>query len=206
MLAKLRARLTYANVVATLALFLALGGVSYGALRVGSATIVNNSIRTQDLRNNEVRSRDIRNRTIIGRDVLTNTITGLQVRESSLAKVPDADTLDGQESATFRVRCPSGTVAHAGACFEQGSRTAQTFAAASRTCGAENRRLPLFSELESLRQEPGITLADGTDPELTANAYGSGPLILGIDDDGDETTLSANATERFRCVAPLSNQ
>ena len=36
MLARLRAKLTYANVVATLALFLALGGVSYAAVRVTS--------------------------------------------------------------------------------------------------------------------------------------------------------------------------
>ena len=41
MLARFRAHLTYANVVATLALFLALGGASYAAIRVGSKSIVN---------------------------------------------------------------------------------------------------------------------------------------------------------------------
>jgi hypothetical protein len=205
MLDKLRARLTYANVVATLALFLALGGVSYGALRIGSASIANNSVRTQDLRNNDIRSKDIHNRTIVGRDVLTNTITGLQVRETSLAKVPDADTLDGQESASFHVHCPTGTLAHAGACFETTARPAETFAEASRICGSADRRLPLLSELESLRQEAGITLADGTDPELTANVYNPTPDSLGIDDDGDVSGIGPNGTERFRCVAPLTN-
>ena len=202
MLARLRDRLTYANVVATLALFLALGGVSYGALSIGSRSIVNNSVRTQDLRNNDIRSRDIRNRTIIGRDVLTNTITGLQVREPSLGKVPDADKLDGQESATFRVGCPTGTVAHAGACFEPTPRAAQTVKAASRTCGAANRRLPLWSELESLRQEAGVTIAD---PELTANLSGATNVIT-IDPAGTQATQLSSTTAGFRCVAPLSNQ
>jgi hypothetical protein len=201
MLAKLRGRLTYANVVATLALFLALGGVSYGALSIGSRSIVNNSVRTQDLRNNDIRSRDIRNRTIIGRDVLTNTITGLQVREPSLGKVPDADKLDGQESATFRVRCPTGTVAHAGACFEPAPRAAQAVKAASRTCGAENRRLPLWTELESLRQEPGVTLAA---PELTANLSGSTSVVT-IDPSGTQSAQPSSTAAGFRCVAPLSN-
>ena len=209
MLAKLRDRLTYANVVATLALFLALGGVSYGAISIRSRSIVNNTVRTQDLRNNDIRSKDIHNRTIVGRDVLTNTITGLQVREGSLAKVPDADTLDGQESASFRVGCPTGTVAHAGACFESTARAARTFAAASRECGLANRRLPLFSELEGLRQEPGITLSDGSNVELTANVYltsmGGARVSLGIDDAGNDSEIAQGTAKRFRCVASLTN-
>jgi hypothetical protein len=201
MLAKLRDRLTYANVVATLALFLALGGVSYGAISIRSRSIVNNTVRTQDLRNNDIRSRDIRNRTIIGRDVLTNTITGLQVREASLGKVADADKLDGLEPAAFRVRCPTGTVAYAGACFEPAPRAAQTVSQASRTCGAANRRLPLWTELEALRQVSGVTVAD---PELTANLSGQDNVIT-IDPDGAQDTQLSSTAAAFRCVAPLSN-
>ena len=201
MLAKLRARLTYANVVATLALFFALGGVSYG-LTVGSGAIVNNSVRTQDLRNNDIRSKDIRNRTIVGRDVLTNTITGLQVRETSLGKVADADKLDGQESVTFRDRCPTGTLAHAGACFETTPRTAATLKAASRVCGAANRRLPQWSELESLRQEPGVTTAD---PEMTGNLSGTASMFT-IEPDGTTASRSAVLDTAFRCVASLTDQ
>ncbi len=70
---------------------------------------MNNTVRSVDVRNNEIRSRDIRNRTIVARDVLSNQILGSHVRESSLGKVPDADTLDGQDSAAFKVGCPVGT-------------------------------------------------------------------------------------------------
>src|SRR5215210_1714539 len=149
MLARLRAHLTYANLVASLALFVALGGVSYAAIRVGTGSIINNSVRTQDLRNNDIRGKDIRNRTIQNRDILTNTILGQQVRESTLSKVPDADRLDGQDSTSFRVGCPSGTQRHAGGCIESSPRGGGTYADAARTCGVAGRRLPNADELGS---------------------------------------------------------
>lgn len=54
--------------VALLALFVALGGSSYAALRIGSGQIVNNSVRSKDIRNNDVRSRDIRNFSLLAED------------------------------------------------------------------------------------------------------------------------------------------
>jgi hypothetical protein len=212
MLARLRARLTYANVVATLALFVALGGVSYGAARIGTASIINNSVRTQDLRNNDIRSRDIRNRTIVHRDILANTITGRQVRESSLAKVPDADTLDGVDSSSLRVGCPAGTTRHGGGCIETSARPPQTYEAAARTCGSAGRRLPSYDELASYRQEPGVTLGSGGGGaafELTADVTvvtAGQDEVVGIDDQGDNAPLNMQTAARaFRCVAPLAN-
>ena len=65
MRAGLRDRLTYANVVATLALFVALGGTGYAASpRSGAATVKNRSIRAADLRK--------------------NTLTGTEINESKL--------------------------------------------------------------------------------------------------------------------------
>jgi hypothetical protein len=68
MLARFRTRLTFANVVSLIALFVALGGSSYAALRVGSRQIVNNSVRSNDIRNNNVRSIDVRNGSLLARD------------------------------------------------------------------------------------------------------------------------------------------
>jgi hypothetical protein len=195
-------KLTYANVIATLALFLSLGGASYAALSVGSRQIRNNSVRTQDLRNNDIRSRDIRNRTIVNRDVLSNTLGGLQINENTLGRVPDATRLEGRSASSFVVACPPGTVFHAGGCFEGSARPEQTFLAASRTCGVANRRLPLLSELESLRQQAGITLAGH---ELTADLE-SADSALTIDDAGDrDPAMVESEPESFRCVAPLAN-
>ena len=44
MLAKLRSRLTYANVMSTLAVFIALGGSSYAAFTINGSSIQNRSI------------------------------------------------------------------------------------------------------------------------------------------------------------------
>jgi hypothetical protein len=99
---KLPARLrpSPALVISLIALFVSLGGVSYGVatgfidsreLRdntVRSRDLRNNDIRTKDVRNNEIRGIDIRNSTIQGRDVALATLTGEDIKESTLAEVP----------------------------------------------------------------------------------------------------------------------
>ena len=89
-----------------LALFISLGGVSYGVATgfIDSREIKDNTIRTQDIRNNDIRGKDIRNSTIRTRDVAFNTLTGADINESRLAKVAaasDADTLGGLGSGAF---------------------------------------------------------------------------------------------------------
>jgi hypothetical protein len=101
-----------ALVIACVALFVSLGGVSYGLAKgsidsreiknntIRSKDVRNNTLRTFDIRNNEVRGFDIRNSTIQGRDVAFNTLTGNDVAESSLGKVPSATTADTATNAT----------------------------------------------------------------------------------------------------------
>lgn len=91
-----------AMIVALVALFVSLSGVSYGVAtgfidsreiknnEVRSIDIRNNEVRTRDLRNNEVRGVDIRNSTVQGRDIQLNTVTGEDVKEDTLQKVPSA--------------------------------------------------------------------------------------------------------------------
>jgi len=59
MVTKILARLSYANVVATLALFFALGGTAYAAATIGSADIVNNSVRGEDIHNHTITAKDM---------------------------------------------------------------------------------------------------------------------------------------------------
>jgi hypothetical protein len=75
----LRPRLTYANVTATLALFVGLGGGAYAATALPA-----NSVGSHQLRKNAVVTAKIRN----------NAVTGAKVNESSLAKVPSAKAAD----------------------------------------------------------------------------------------------------------------
>ena len=121
MLRKIRNRLTYANVMSTLAVFIALGGTSFTPLwRTGPANIKNNAVRSVDLRNNDVRGKDVRNGTLTGVDVKRDALGGSVIAELRLGKVPAKGTQagDGGRSVEeLRVRCPAGTVERAGVCF-----------------------------------------------------------------------------------------
>jgi hypothetical protein len=110
-----------ALVIACLALFVSLSGVSYGVATgfIDSREIKNNSVRTKDLRNNDIRTRDlrnnqirgvdIRNSTIQSRDIGINAVTGVDVRESTLQKVPSAAAADTATSATSATTAGSAT-------------------------------------------------------------------------------------------------
>jgi len=100
-----------AFVVACIALFLSLGGVSW-AVATGSvdgreikngtvrnADIRNGTIATGDVRNNEVRGADIRTSAVGGRDVAADTLGGNDIKEPMLAKVLDAERVDGLDSS-----------------------------------------------------------------------------------------------------------
>ncbi len=88
--------------IASIALFVSLGGVSYGLAKgsIGSREIKNNDVRTQDIRNghvttkdvknNDVRGGDVRTGTLNGSDVADNSLTGADVVESALGTVPSA--------------------------------------------------------------------------------------------------------------------
>jgi hypothetical protein len=73
---KLRERLTYANVMATIAVFLAVGG--------GAWAIAGDRIGSRAIKNNSIRSKDIRQHTIRGGDVRPDSLGARQVRELSL--------------------------------------------------------------------------------------------------------------------------
>jgi hypothetical protein len=91
-----------ATVIACIALFVALGGVSYGVATgsIDSREIADNTIRSKDVRNNGIYSRDLRNNQVYGidirngtiraRDVAANTLTDDQIAESKLTQVPSA--------------------------------------------------------------------------------------------------------------------
>jgi hypothetical protein len=93
---KIRGKLTYANVIATLALFLVLtGGAAYAASHLGK-----NSVGTKQLKKNSVTSAKIKK----------EAVTGAKIKLSSVGKVPsasradtagDAGTLQGHAASAF---------------------------------------------------------------------------------------------------------
>jgi hypothetical protein len=72
---RIRRHLSYANVVATLALLLALGGGAYALDKVNSREIVNGTIRSVDLKNHKgVHAADVKRNALGGRQIDERTL------------------------------------------------------------------------------------------------------------------------------------
>jgi len=56
---RIRKQLSFANVIAMIALFVAMGGTSYAAIKIGSKQIRNNSVQSVDIKNRTIKSVDI---------------------------------------------------------------------------------------------------------------------------------------------------
>jgi hypothetical protein len=195
----IRQRLTYANVVATLALFVALGGSSYAALTITG--------------------RDVRNGSLTYRDLEKNTLGGSRIKESRLSRVPrakNADRLNGVTAGRLLVHCPRETVPVSDVCVETMIRGPAPYGTAAVVCegvdatASPGRRLPNHDELTTALGEPGISLAPGG--ELTREVYPSsipGRVdVLYITTDVGNVALTPNTAagaKRFRCVTDPLN-
>jgi len=67
-LAKLRPRLTYANVTATVAVFLALGGGSYAAISITGKNVKDSSLTGKDIKNSSLTTSDVKNSSLLAAD------------------------------------------------------------------------------------------------------------------------------------------
>jgi hypothetical protein len=88
---KIRKRVTYANVMSSIAVFLVLGGASaYAAKKIGSNEIKGNSITTGKLKKNAVTASKIKKSSITTAKIANDAVTGEKVKESTLGEVPSA--------------------------------------------------------------------------------------------------------------------
>jgi hypothetical protein len=143
-MSRIRDRLSYANVSATLALFLVLTGGSAIALTgtntVDSGDIINGQVKTGDLaggataavtsgktRNNNLQGLDVKDASLTGADVQDTSLTGADVQDNSLsgADVNEAgltvggaltgNVANAQLAGLKTIRCNDVTPANAGA-------------------------------------------------------------------------------------------
>jgi hypothetical protein len=81
-----RPRLTYANVVATLALFLALGGgAAFAAGRINSGDIANGAIKTADIHQRAITSGKLGIGAVRGNQIAAGTLSSSQIKPESIA-------------------------------------------------------------------------------------------------------------------------
>jgi hypothetical protein len=103
MFRRIRKHANPASLIAMVALFVALGGVSYAAA----------TINGKDIKNKTVAGKKLKNKTVTGGKVKNDTLTGAQVNEGTLGKVPSAASADQAASATNATN--AGTAANASA-------------------------------------------------------------------------------------------
>ena len=126
MISKLLQRLTYANVISTLALFLALGGGAYAATKlpsnsVSSKQIKARSIKASDLASGAVTLSKLKSNSVDGSKVVDNSLSGSDINEGALGPVPAAVALGrvdyeaasaalprGATNASVTANCPAG--------------------------------------------------------------------------------------------------
>jgi hypothetical protein len=193
---RFRQRMTYANVMSTLAVFIALGGSSYAAFKISGKSIENRSIPAKKLKR--------------------NSLTGREIRESRLKvrRARSAERLSGFSVDELRIHCPRDTFAIADVCVERTPRSATSYGSAVLQCvdvgtpRGPGRRLPTHGEL--MAALTAVQLAPGG--ELTSNIYPSvaaGRLdVLYITDQvGSVATTpdTAAGAKAYRCVTDPLN-
>ncbi len=182
LLRRLKSRLTYANAMATIALFVALGGTSYAAMKLPA-----NSVGSSQLKDSSVGAAKLKGAAVTSPKIAKEAVNGSKIALSTLGTVPsaqvatsanDSKTLGGLSNLQIinqakteaingsKLKCPSGTTASGGACFS-GVHQAAIWFEASKICAAENMTLPSAPQLYAFGK---VNNPAGSGPEWTDNA------------------------------------
>jgi hypothetical protein len=196
-------RLSYANVVATLALFIAVGtGGAFAASKIVGS--------------------DVRDHSLTGREFKANSIGGKAIKESSLRPVPRAQNsarLGGQPASRFLDSCPQAfapTIPVGDVCVETQARPPRSYGSAVSDCALTDnreragRRLPTHQELMVALAQPQIQLAPGG--ELTSEVFpstskpGAVDVLYVTQENGSVgITEDLGGDKSYRCVADPMN-
>jgi hypothetical protein len=102
LLPKLLSKLTYANVVSTVCLFVLLGGSAYAATKITGKQIKDSSITGKDIRNSSLTGKDVKNKSLTSSDV-KGAVTVHQISRVVASKTIGPGGVD-----SVTVACPPG--------------------------------------------------------------------------------------------------
>lgn len=199
-MSKIREHLSYANAMATVAVFIALGGASYAAVAVPK---------------NSVGSVQIKKNAVTGAKIKKGAVTGAKIKLSTLGTVPsaaNAQTLGGltttQISDASKLRCPSDMALAAGTCIETTARAAAPLPTALQICAEANRALPSMGQLMAYEAQ---NYATSPPAEWIGQMYFDGSSFRGLvaaTQKGGVVSTSPppfNEAEPYRCSQGPSN-
>ncbi len=93
-------RVNYGNVMSTIALFLALGGTSYAALKVTGKHVKNDTITGRDVRDRSLRGDDVRRGSLEGDEVAIGSLDRSHFREGTIPELPGPTGPPGPQGET----------------------------------------------------------------------------------------------------------
>jgi hypothetical protein len=94
-LKKIRQRLTYANVMSSLAVFLILGGATaFAATKIGANQLKANSVKTGKIVKEAVTTSKLKNGSVTTPKLANDAVTGEKANESTFGQVPSAKTAE----------------------------------------------------------------------------------------------------------------
>jgi hypothetical protein len=103
-----------AMIVALIALFVAMGGSSYAAVKISARDINKGAVGTRAIANNSIRSGDIHNATVSGIDVKDDSLTNADIDNTNLSALT-AKSADAAAHATTATKATKAdTAANAG--------------------------------------------------------------------------------------------
>ena len=203
---KIRPRLTYANVVATVALFVAVSGASAFA----ATQLAKNSVGSRQLKSKSVTTGKIAPGSVNGSKVVNNSLTGADINLKALGSVPSANSATSAGNAAtvdnHAAKCPVGTTLVGGLCFDSESNPpVESVKEASDACQGKGGFLPSVMELYSARELLNLGTGVGSDHQFTdevyANTSGVNYSTVVIDGTGAILEQSVEGTpSRYTCA------
>lgn len=206
---QIRKRLTYANVMSTIAVFLVLGGATafaagqLGKNSVGSRQLKAKSVTTGKIANNAVNGAKIANGSLSGEDINVGAL-GTVPSAANAANAANANTVGGHSAS-----CPANTTLIRGVCFDSTSNPeAPSLEAAAEDCAGRGGYLPTPMELYSVRGTINLGTGTGTNHQYTDSYYydpvgGGHPSTVTIDGTGAITQQAPTNPSRYICAYAL---
>jgi hypothetical protein len=226
-----RSKLTYANVISTLALFLVIaGGSAFAAGKLGK-----NTVGTRQIKNNAITTAKIKDGAVTGSKIATSSL-GTVPSATNAAHATTADTASrattadsatsagnaqtvggktaAQITAESKVTCPAGMKAQSGLCFETSPRPANLLATAIFVCSAEGLWMPTLGQLLAYERhyETSAPPAEWSEPitwDGTTDQWAyvaSGVMASGgLPSAANFSVAKASTEHPYRCVSAPTN-
>ena len=204
----LRGRLTYANVMSTIAVVLALGG----ATAVAAGSLAKNSVGSRQLKAGSVTTGKIATNAINGSKVASHSLDGSDIKLDALGIVPQASSAVNADNAAkvdgHSAACPANTTLINALCYDSSPNpAAATLEEAADACNAKGGFLPTPMELFETRGVLNLGVGGGSEHQYTdtyyANTNGGNYSTVTVDGNGHINEQGVNVPSRYTCAYAL---